>query len=83
MYTGPVGGIVVQFKVTKDESGRTVYTSRTYLAGISITTGLGVADDLTWPGGDGTGSLMVFTDPSAAGLTGHTVVTRLPLCEDM
>ena len=40
-----------------------------------MTTGLGVADDLK--------SLMVFTDPSAAGVAAAEVVMKLPLCEDM
>jgi hypothetical protein len=70
------------------------------LTGISLATGLGVADDLGY-GAGGTqltsatavsatnpqgllgGSLMVMTDPSAVGLAGQGVVTRLPLCEDI
>jgi hypothetical protein len=43
--------------------------------GISLTSGLGIAEDLK--------SLMVFTDPSTVGLAGQGVVTKLPLCEDM
>ena len=50
---------------------------------MSLTTGLGIADDLTYSGGNGDGSLVVFTDPSAVGLAGQEVLTRLPLCEDM
>jgi hypothetical protein len=90
MYTGPLGGTVVQFKLKVDPiSGLTHYDFRTILTGVSLTTGLGVADDLTYngPGGNplanGDGSLMVFTDPTAVGLAGQAVVTRLPLCEDM
>jgi hypothetical protein len=90
MYTGPLGGTIVQMKFTVDQfSGITNYAFRTYLTGISVSTGIGVADDLTFPtvtpGGNGhsPGSLMVMTDPSAAGLAGQGVVTRLPLCEDM
>ena len=76
MYTGPLGGTVDQFKVTVDPiSGLSNYAFRTYLTGISLTTGLGIADDLQ--------SLMVFTDPSTVGLAGQGVVTKLPLCEDM
>jgi hypothetical protein len=76
MYTGPLGGTVDQFKLTIDPiSGLTGYAFRTYLTGISLTSGLGVADDLQ--------SLMVFTDPSTVGLAGQGVVTKLPLCEDM
>jgi hypothetical protein len=75
MYTGPVGGTVVQFKVTQDSSGFSRYTFRTYVTGLSITTGIGVADDL--------GSLMLYSDPSAIGAAGQEVVTKLPLCEDM
>jgi hypothetical protein len=76
MYTGPLGGTVDQFKITIDPfSGLTNYQFRTYLTGISLTTGLGVAEDLK--------SLMVFTDPSTVGLAGQGVVTKLPLCEDM
>ena len=76
MYTGPLGGTVDQFKLTVDTiSGLTNYAFRTYLTGISLTSGLGVADDLQ--------SLMVYTDPSTVGLAGQGVVTKLPLCEDM
>jgi len=69
------GSTVVQIKVTVDPvSGRSRYTFRTYLTGISApVTGLGVADDL--------GSLMVFTAPSN-GPRGE-VITKLPLCEDL
>jgi hypothetical protein len=86
MYAGPLGGTIVQFKLTKNPlSGVTEYTFRTILTGVSLTTGLGVADDLIYssPGSTGDGSLMIFTDPSAVGLAGQEVVTRLPLCEDM
>jgi hypothetical protein len=84
LYTGPLGGTVVQFKLTVNPfSGITNYQFRTILTGVSLTTGLGIADDLTYFGGNGDGSLMVFTDPSAVGLAGQEVVTRLPLCEDM
>ncbi len=75
MYTGPLGGTIVQAQLGNDVAGRTTYRFRTYLTGISLTTGIGVADDL--------GSLMVMTDPSAIGLAGQEVVTKLPLCEDM
>ncbi len=84
MYTGPLGGTVAQFKLTIDpNSGLTSYQFRTILTGVSLTTGLGVADDLIYAGGTGAGSLMIFTDPSAVGAAGQEVVTRLPLCEDM
>ena len=86
MYTGPVGGTVVQFKLTTNPvSGMTSYKFRTLLTGVSLTTGLGVANDLTYPnakGGKG-GSLIVMTDPSSVGLAAQGVMTRLPLCEDM
>jgi hypothetical protein len=76
MYTGPLGGTVTQFKLTIDPiSGLTSYNFRTILTGISLTTGLGVADDLQ--------SLMIYTDPSAVGAAGQGVVTKIPLCEDM
>jgi hypothetical protein len=77
MYVGPqVAGSIMQLKVTTNPlTGLSTYTSRTYLSGVSVTTGLGVADDL--------GSLMVFTDPSAVGSTTAEIVTKLPLCEDM
>jgi len=75
MYTGPLGGTVVQFHLGKDNVGRTTYKQRTYLTGVSLSTGLGVASDL--------GSLMVMTDPSTVGLAGQEVITKLPLCEDM
>jgi hypothetical protein len=77
MYVGPkVAGSITQIKVTTNPlSGLSTYKSRTYLSGVSVTTGLGVADDL--------GSLMVMTDPSAVGTAAAEVVTKLPLCEDM
>jgi len=75
IYTGPLGGLVIQAHLGKDLVGRTTYKTRTYLSGISLSTGLGVADDL--------GSLMVMADPSAVGLSGQEAVTKTPLCEDM
>ena len=75
IYTGPVGGFVIQAHLGKDLVGRTTYKTRTYLSGVSLSTGLGVADDL--------GSLMVMTDPSAVGLAGQEAMTKTPLCEDM
>jgi hypothetical protein len=76
MYAGSPGGRVVQFKVTIDPvSGLSQYAFRTYVTGLALVTGLGVADDLQ--------SLMVFTDPSNLGLAGQEVIAKLPLCEDM
>ena len=75
MYVGPVGGNVVQFAVTVDQNGQSNYQFRTYVTGLSILTGLGVAGDLQ--------SLMIFTDPTTLGLAAQEVVTKLPLCEDM
>jgi hypothetical protein len=75
MYTGPLGGLVIQAHLGKDLVGRTTYKTRQYLSGISLSTGLGVADDLQ--------SLMVMTDPSAVGLAGQEAITKTPLCEDM
>jgi hypothetical protein len=75
IYTGALGGLVIQAHLGKDGVGRTTYKTRTYLSGTSLSTGLGVADDL--------GSLMVMTDPSAVGLAGQEAITKLPLCEDM
>jgi len=75
IYTGPLGGLVIQAHLGTDFVGRTTYKTRTYLSGISLSTGLGVAPDLK--------SLMVMTDPSAVGLSGQEVITKTPLCEDM
>jgi hypothetical protein len=76
LYIGPIGGTVVQFAVTTDPfSGFSHYDFRTYLTGLSILTGLGVAEDLR--------SLMIYTDPTAVGLAGQEIVTKVPLCEDM
>jgi hypothetical protein len=76
MYTGPLGGTVVQFKLTIDPiSNLTQYKFRTFVTGLSLSTGLGIAEDLQ--------SLMIYTDPSAIGLAGQEVVTKLALCEDM
>jgi hypothetical protein len=63
------------------------YQFRTVLTGVSLTIGLAIADDLTYAGGNGDGSLMIFTDPSAcqsggrdpaAALRRH--VARAPTC---
>jgi hypothetical protein len=77
MYVGPqAAGSITQLKVTTNPiSGVSTYKSRTYLSGVPVTTGLGVADDL--------GSLMVYTDPSVVGVPAAEVVKKLPLCEDM
>jgi hypothetical protein len=76
MYSGPVGGTMVQFKLRVDPiSGLTSYNFRTYVTGLSLNTGLGVADDLQ--------SVMIYTDPSAIGLSGQEVIVKLPICEDM
>jgi hypothetical protein len=77
MYVGPqVAGSITQLKVTTNPlTGVSTYKSRTYLSGVSVTTGLGVADDLK--------SLMVYTDPSAAGTAAAEVLMKLPLCEDI
>jgi hypothetical protein len=77
MYVGPqVAGSIMQVKVTTNPiSGLSTYKSRTYMSGASVTSGLGVADDLK--------SLMVFTDPSVVGAAAAEVVTKLPLCEDI
>jgi hypothetical protein len=85
MYVGILGGPVLQTKVTVDPtSGLSQYSPlRTFLSGAAIITGLGVADDLTYAGGNGEGSLMVFSDPSNVALAAQEVVTKLPLCEDI
>ena len=76
LYTGlEAGGTITQFKITVDLTGHSNYVSRTYLTIGGVATGVGVADDLN--------SLMVYTDPSAVGLPGAEIVTKLPLCEDM
>jgi hypothetical protein len=76
MYVGPVGGNVIQFAVTTNPfDGTSQYQFRTYVTGLSILTGLGVAGDLQ--------SLMIYTDPTTLGLASQEVVTKLPLCEDM
>jgi hypothetical protein len=81
MYASPMGGAVLQFKVTVDPiSGLSQYAFRTYVTGLQpLVTGLGVADDLQ--------SLVVFSvlDPSKLGLSGspQNEITKLPLCEDM
>jgi hypothetical protein len=75
MYTGPLGGTVVQFHLGEDNLGRTTYQSRTYLTGIGQSTGLGVADDL--------GSLMVVSIVPTVATVLVTAITKLPLCEDM
>ena len=75
MYIGPLGGTIIQFAFTVDPfSGFTEYAFRTYLTGVSILTGLGVAEDLQ--------SLMIYTDPTAIGLAAQEIVTKVPLCED-
>ena len=73
MYASPIGGAVVQAKVTVDPvTGLSHYAFRTVVSGFPFVTGLGVADDLK--------SLMVFTTP----INGtQTVIYRVPLCEDL
>jgi len=76
MYTGPLGGTILQFKVTQDPiSHISQYQFRTFVSGLSIVTGLGIAEDLK--------SLMIYTDPTAIGLAAQEIVTKVPLCEDM
>lgn len=75
LYIAPNGGVVDQFRLSKNGDGTTRYEFRTYLTGTSIVTGLGVADDLR--------SLIVMSDPTGLGLSAQEVMTRLPLCEDM
>lgn len=80
MYVGLEGGpTITQLKVTTDPvSGFSQYNFRTYLTGVGITTGLGVADDL--------GSLLVYVNPNPPIPGGKNpipeVVSKLPLCED-
>jgi hypothetical protein len=75
-YTGPLGGTIVQFKLSVDPiSGLTQYQFRTYMTGLSLTTGLGTNDFLQ--------SLFVMSDPSAVGAAGDEVITKVTLCEDM
>ena len=45
------------------------------MTGLSIVTGLGIAEDQK--------SLMIYADPTTIGLSGQEVVTKVPLCEDM
>jgi hypothetical protein len=75
MYAPPIGGTVIQMKVTQALSGQSSYQFRQYVTGLPFTNGVGVADDL--------GSLMTMSDPSGIGAAGDEVITRLPLCEDM
>jgi hypothetical protein len=76
MYTGPLGGTIIQFKLSVDPSSAiTQYKFRTLVTGLSIVTGLGIAEDQK--------SLMIYTDPTAIGLAAQEVVTKVPLCEDM
>jgi hypothetical protein len=76
MYSGPVGGTIIQFKVTVDPiSQMSQYKFRTLVTGLSIVTGLGIAYDQK--------ALMIYTDPTAIGLAAQEIVTKVPLCEDM
>jgi hypothetical protein len=76
MYTGPIGGTIMQFYVTQDPiSNLTNYQFRTLVTGLSIVTGLGIAEDQK--------ALMIYSDPTAIGLASQEVVTKMPLCEDM
>ena len=76
MYTGPVGGTIIQYKISLNPVSKvTQYQFRTLVTGLSIVTGLGVAMDLQ--------SLMIYTDPTAIGLSAQEIVTKVPLCEDM
>jgi hypothetical protein len=76
MYAGGTAGPTLQSKVTSDPvSGLSQYANRTYVSGLAITTGLGVADDLK--------SFMDFTDLSGIGSFNREEIVKLPLCEDM
>jgi hypothetical protein len=76
VYMGPVGGTGVQFKLNVDPfSGQTNYAFRTYITGLAIETGIGVADDL--------GSIIWYNDPSGIGAAAQEDLTKAPLCEDM
>jgi hypothetical protein len=76
VYMGPIGGTGVQFKLSVDPfSGQTNYQFRTYITGLSLSTGLGVADDLK--------SVIWYNDPSAIGAAAQEALTKAPLCEDM
>jgi hypothetical protein len=76
VYMGPVGGTGAQFKLTVDPfSGQTNYAFRTYITGLSISTGVGVADDLN--------SIIWYSDPSGIGAAAQEALTKAPLCEDM
>jgi hypothetical protein len=76
MYASPIGGTLVQLKVTTDPlSGLSQARFRTYVTGLSLVTGLGIAEDL--------GALVIYTDPSAIGAAAQEVVSMLPLCEDL
>jgi hypothetical protein len=81
MYLAPIGGIVVQAKVIPTANGTQYSNIQTYVTGTSLVTGLGFADDLTYPGGNGAGSLIVYGDPSGIGAPADEVLTRVPLCE--
>jgi hypothetical protein len=87
LYLAPIGGIVVQAKITGGPWAPGVtpagtpfpYTLtqfpsvQTYVTGTSLVTGLGAAEDLK--------SLMVMADPSGIGLAAQEVLTKVPLCE--
>jgi hypothetical protein len=76
VYMGPIGGTAVQFKVSVDPfSGFSNYFFRTYITGLSLTTGIGVADDL--------GSVIFYNDPSGIGAAAQEALTKAPLCEDV
>ena len=76
MYTAPIGGTIQQFYLTKDPfSGLTNYAFRQLVTGLPVVTGLGIAEDLQ--------SLIIYSDPSAIGLSAQEFVTKMALCEDM
>ena len=72
LYSSSSNGSVVQIKVTADPAtGISRYASRTYVSGLSLITGVGVADDLQ--------SLIAYSEGP---FNESEFLTKLPLCED-
>lgn len=74
LYRGVKGGIVYQAKLAGSTTGTTI-TQRFFGLGFTSPTGFGFSE--------GSGSTMIYDDPSALGLAAQERITKLPICEDM
>jgi hypothetical protein len=73
LYVGTTAGQVVQFKVTVEPGGISIFPLRFYVGGLDLITGIGIADDLK--------SLVVYNALQGADVRWESI--KMPLCEDI